>query len=496
MKKIIWAGVLGCVLLLTGCKGSELEKAKSMMSQGDYGSAIEILEGYANDDAAAPLLKEAKLEKAVIDAQAAIESKDYAAAASLLEEFKDEEKASELYSAAKKQVNIETLAGKWQNIGGDTLNGAVVFVTFTGDTGKGMLLHSVDNYYGYFDLDDLWSSIKLPDDGSLSVTARKRDISGNYTDVTAETVLDTEAKTLTFSDTFLGTWKKISDSEADAAIKDSHPLTKTYKGDTIDKTSFAVTEFGKRVNDITCTVCYSTDEVGDSPFALLYYYNDKTDNFVPYNGYVQKNGSLSDDIYCGMTMSQLIGLNSRGVITGFTHAAASEYDTDPYYPYEASYKCVCNGVERELSLFFRFDDSEEYVEEIFFGCDAMFQEHQAEVEQKRLQQQQEEERRRQEEEQRRQEEQAKQDYAYSTDGLINYMGTTKEYIYGNGERVAVCEPWFGAAFTIGDICFIENFSALDNSMYLYQMGYLRETNRYVTYKGNTYPVYRAVTVLQ
>lgn len=56
MKKILLAFAIGSVLLLAGCKDSAIKKAQDLMSNGDYKSAVEVLEPYANDETAALIL--------------------------------------------------------------------------------------------------------------------------------------------------------------------------------------------------------------------------------------------------------------------------------------------------------------------------------------------------------------------------------------------------------------------------------------------------------
>lgn len=484
MKKIMLACVIGSVLLLTGCKDSAIKKAQDLISNGDYKAAVEVLEQYADDETAAPILKQAQLESTIIDAQASIDAKDYSTAVSLLEDFKEESKALELYNSAKLQVYIEQLDGKWQNCGGETLNGAFVEIKFDNGEGTAVLKHSVDNYYGYRNDDVMWKTLNVSADGMISLSALERDIdnTSKYTDTTA--VFNLNDNTITFSNDFFGNWKKITDTEAVSASNNDPKLTKTFDGTPIQKSPNALKDFGKRRSELPGQAFGMYDEnYSDSgrPYVYLYY-RSEIDSY-PDHGYIYKGGALSDDIYCGMTMSQVVSLQEQGVITDFNYRGQCEHD------YDAFYQCTYNGNVEKLSLIFNFDEADKCVANIEFFSANLYQLSENEYAQWEYQKQQEEERRRAEEE-------AKKDIAYSTDGLLYYFGSVIEYVSSSNGRVAVCEPSFMTNFYLGNICFIENYSALDNTLVLNSQGYLRKTNRSVTYKGTTYPVYRAVKVIQ
>lgn len=474
MKKILLAFAIGSVLLLAGCKDSAIKKAQNLMSNGDYKSAVEVLEPYADDETAAPILRQARLESAMIDAQAAIDTKDYPTAVSLLEDFKDESKASELYNSAKLQVLLGQLDGKWQNCGGETLNDAYVEINFNNDEGTAVLKHSVDNYYGYKNDDVMWKTLKVSADGNLSLSALERDIdnTSRYADVTA--VFDSNDNTITFSNNFFGKWKKITDSEAASALKNNPILTKTFDGTPIQKNPNALSDFGKRASELSGLV-FSDVSYLDSELPYVYlYYRNEIDTF-PCVGVVLKGGSLSDDIYCGMTMAQVVSLQERGVIAEFE---CSDENANYYY---ASYQCTYNGREDYLNLTFFFDETNKYVTGIEFA--SYYLNTLADEEYTQWWQY-------------NQQEEAQKDIAYSTDGLLYYFGSVKGYISSSNGQIAVCEPSMMTGLYLGDICFIENYSALDGTLILNTQGYLRKTNRKVTYGGRAYPVYRAVKVIQ
>lgn len=482
MKKFLFACVVGSVLLLSGCKSAAIEKAQELISNGNYSSAVEILEPYADDENAASLLEQAQLECAISDAQAAIDKKDYLTAVSLLENFKEESKALELYNSARVQVFLGQLEGKWQNCGGETLDGAFVEIKFIDGEATAVLKHSVDNYYGYKDDDVMWKALKVSGDGNLSLSALKRDIdnTSQYTDITA--VFDLTDNTITFSDNFFGKWKKITDSEANTALANNPKLTKAYDGTPIQKSPNALENFGKRASELEGFVFSDTSYI-DSGLPYVYFYNRVEIDSYPDCGIVLKGGSLSDDIYCGMTKAQILSLQEQGVITELSYRGELGND------YDADYQCAFNGREENLSLIFYFDETEKYVVEIDFYSYDLWQlanDEYAEWEyQKKL-----------EEEQRRAQEEAQKDIAYSTDGLLYYFGSTMEYISSNNGTVAVCEPSMGSGLYLGDICFIENYSALNSDLIMMQYGYLRKTNRRISYRGASYPVYRAVKVIQ
>lgn len=484
MKKILLACVIGSVLLLTGCKDSAVKKAQDLMSNGDYSSAVEILEQYAGDENAAALLKQAKLECALNDAQTAIDKKDYSAVVSLLEDFKEEGKALELYNSAKLQAILGQLDGRWLNYAGETLNGAFVEVKLNNSVGTAVLKHSVDNYYGYRSDDVIWKDLSVSADGTLSLSALKRDIdnTSKYTDITA--VFDTKDNTITFSDSFFGQWKKITDSEAASALVNSPKLTKTYDGTPIQKSPNALKDFGKRASELSGQI-FTNKNYKDSGLPYVYiYYRNEIDSY-PDDGIVLKGGSLSDDLYCGMTMAQVVSLQDRGIITDLNHVFNILHE----HNYSAYYQCTVNGKIENLQLTFVFDETDKYVTELEFHSAYLWSLMEEEYTQWEYQKKQEEERRKAEEE-------AKKDIAYSTDGLLYYFGSVKEYISSSNGQVAVCEPSMMTGLYLGDICFIENYSALDNTLILNSQGYLRKTNRRVTYRGTTYPVYRAVKVIK
>lgn len=478
MKKLLFACMLGGVLLLAGCKDSAIKNAQDLIANGDYKAAVEVLEKYSGDETAVPILNEARLKLAIADAQAAIDAKDYQTAVSLLEQFKDNSEASELCVSAKKML----LEGRWQNFGGETLRGAYVNITFEGNVGKAVLEHSVENYYGYDSGDILWRSINVSAGETLSMNVLERDIdySSEYTEASA--VLNFKENTIEFSDNFLGKWKKLTSEETLAALMDSPALTKTYNGTVIQKNPTALAEFGKRKSQYSGNVFSDASfEGGKYPFVYLYYRNE-IDSY-PYEGIVLDGGSLSDNIYCGMTKAQVLSLEDRGTITQLFPS-----DVDPH-GYSAYYQCSINGETENLRLTFVFDNDELCVTDIqFFSpyLDDLTNTEYVEWQVKK----------RQEEEQKRQQQEAAKDIAYSTDGLLYYFGEAKEYIYSSNGQVAVCEPSMWTNLYLGNICCIENYSVLDNALILYAQGYLRKTNRSVTYRGVTYPVYRAVKVIQ
>lgn len=480
MKKLLLACVIGSVLLLTGCKDSAIKKAQDLISNGDYQAAVEILEKYADDENAAALLKQAQIDGAINDAKEAIGKKDYSAAVSLLEDFKEDNKALELYNSAKHQLIITELDGKWLNCSGGTLNGAFIEVKLTGDTGTAVLKHSVDNYYGYRNDDILWNDLKVSNNGSLSLSALKREINGGseYADVTA--AFNINENIIEFSDGFFGKWRKITDTEAASALNNDPKLTKAYDGISIQKDPNALTDFGKKASELSWFVVPEDNYIASElPYVYLRDYNEI--NTYPSRGAILKGGSLTDELYCGLTMAQIELLNEQEVIYGLKYYYLNHYT--------AYYDCTINGEETFLQLTFVFDERDEYVVELDFYSGYLRKLADNDYEYWQYQKQQEEERRKAEEE-------AKQDIAYSTDGLLFYFGSVKEYIASNNGKVAVCEPSMLTGLYLGDICMIENYSALDNTLILNSQGYLHKTNRRVTYRGTSYPVYRAVKVIQ
>lgn len=480
MKKILLACVIGSVLLLTGCKDSALKKAQDLISNGDYQAAVEILEKYADDENAAALLKQAQIDGAINDAEEAIGKKDYSAAVSLLEDFKEDNKALELYNSAKYQLIITELDGKWLNCSGGTLDGAFIEVKLTGGTGTSVLKHSVDNYYGYVNDDILWNDLKVSNNGSLSLSALKREINGGseYADVTA--AFNINENTIEFSDEFFGKWRKITDTEAASALNNDPKLTKAYDGTPIQRDPNALTDFGKKASELSWFVVPEDDYMNSElPYVYLRDYNEM--DTYPSRGVVLKGGSLTDELYCGLTMAQIQSLNEREVIYGLKYYCPNNY--------MAYYDCTVNSTDTYLQLNFVTDETDSYVVELDFYSVYLWEHAKNDYEYWQYQKQQEEERRKAEEE-------AKQDIAYSTDGLLFYFGSVREYIASSNGQVAVCEPSMLTGLYLGDICMIENYSALDNTLILNSQGYLRKTNRRVTYRGTSYPVYRAVKVIQ
>ncbi len=483
MKKYLFAVIIGSVLLLTGCKDSDINKAQDMISNGDYKSAVEILEKHSDDETAAPLLRQAQLEIAMIDAQSAFDAKDYSSAVSLLENYKDESKASELYNSAKHQIYLELLDGYWQNISGETLNGASVKLQITEDEGVSELVHSVENYYGYESGDSVWKNINVSAEGVLSMNVLKKNIDCTSEYVNVSAVLDTNDNTISFSDDFFGKWKKIPDNEAAAAMLNDPALTKTFDGTPIQSTDYAINYFGKRASELQGLFFLDTEYNYDLPYAFI----DEIDYFdiCPSTCIISKGGSFDENLYCGMTFAQIRSMENRGILTDFE----KQGDLPDKSIYLTKYKCRINDAEHELHLYITIGNDDHIVSEIEVFDPIIRDENIREVSEWQ-------DMKEQEEAQKRAEEEAKKDIAYSTDGLLYYFGSSIEFISSGNGKVAVCEPSMGSNLYLGNICFIENYSVLNSDLVMIQYGYLRETNRSVNYRGRTYPVYRAVKVIQ
>lgn len=474
MKKFLLALTLGSVLLLTGCSGNPVEKAREMMESGDYKAAIEILEQHTDDPEAAAILEEARLNSALADARAAVEAEDYNTAVAVLEDFKDNSEVLELYNSAKIRVYTEQLSGYWQNNGGDTLDLAYIKVEFADGAGTAVLEHSVDNYYGYTDNDIMWKSLKVAEDGTLSLSALHKgaDYASKavYDDITA--VLDPEKNTISFSDKFFGEWKKITEDEAKNAAKVDPVLTKGFDGTEIRRSPAAIEYLGKRTNEASG---YVFSDSSYQNYNLPFYFFVKSDDFEVNSylndGYVINGGAFNDKIYCGMTYAQLSSLEQQGVITDLTFSSIST---------KANYHYNVNGIEDNIQFYFHLDLTNTYVTDISFSSSYYWQLWKQDYDNWQYQKQQQE---------------AQKYIVYSRDNVYPFIGNIKSYVNSPYGQLALAEPYMANLF-LGDICFIENSQILNTVYFMMYQGDLLRTNYSVTYKGRSYPVYRAVTVIE
>lgn len=476
MKKIIWVIALGSVLLLVGCSGNRLEKARKMMENGDYKAAIEILEAYDSDEDVKPVLQEARLKNAIADAKAAIEAEDYSTAVTALESFKYNDEALELYNTAIIQVYTELLTGYWQNNSGETLDLAYIKVEFADGIGTAVLEHSVDNFYGYSDNDIMWKSIKVSENGILNLSAlhRKADYASQYGDAVYDdiaAVLDPEENTVRFSDKFFGEWKKITEEETQTAAQANPRLTKNYNGVEIISSPTAIQYLGKKVSEASVFVFSdSSFQNSNIPFYFYASSDDKNMNSYLHIGYVINGGSFNEDIYCGMTYAQLCSLEKRGIITDLTFTSIST---------TANFSYNVNGVKDTIELSFYFDPTYTYINEIAFFSDYYWQKWKQDYDNYQQQKQQQE---------------AQKYIVYSRDNVYPFIGNIKSYVNSPYGQLALAEPYMASLF-LGDICFIENSKILSPVFLMYQ-GDLLRTNYSITYQGRSYPVYRAVTVIE
>lgn len=473
MKKVMFACLICGALLLCGCKSSAINNAREYINNGDYASAAAVLEKYADDAEAAPILHEARLNLALIDAQAKLDEKNYSEAANILEEFKDDSNALELYSTAKTEELKENLAGYWQCAQADTLVGA--YVNVKTDNGiSAVLEHSVNNYYGYSDKDTLWKSAELSETGEINFSLLKRGINGSENYVTVSANLNTEDNTLTFADNLFGKWKKITKEEAQTAAKSNPLLTKTYDGTAFQISPNALTYLGKKRSQASKYAKLGQNYTeGELPFVYEYYHTE-FDAYL-YDCYIFKGGCLNNSIFPGMTVAQLKALEKSGTLKNM----AFENTQDGGF-YCAAYNCTYNGVTENLTLTFFLNTNKELINSIRVQsshfADLESQQYSAYTAQK----------------QREQEELEK--YAQPGETIYPFIGKILTYMNTPYGQVAVCEPYAGHLF-VGDICMIENYSLLEEPLFmLMYQGNLRRTNRTLMYQGKSYPIFQAVIV--